>query len=141
MIRIAVDAMGGDRGPDEIVAGAVAAASDAVQPIVVGRSGLDTQGLEFLHAPDVITMEDKPTEAIRAKPASSLVVACKAVAEGKADAVVSPGNTGAMLAACLRELRRIGQRAKNSFRFCCNVSDDVDCSLVSVGCGANTRAR
>ena len=99
--------MGGDRGPDEIVAGAAAAASDAVQPIVVGRSGLDTQGLEFLHAPDVITMEDKPTEAIRAKPASSLVVACKAVAEGKADAVVSPGNTGAMLAACLRELRRL----------------------------------
>jgi glycerol-3-phosphate acyltransferase PlsX len=107
MIRIAVDAMGGDRGPDEIVAGAVAAASDTVQPIVVGRSGLDTHGLEFLHAPDVITMEDKPTEAIRAKPASSLVVACKAVAEGKAEAVVSPGNTGAMLAACLRELRRL----------------------------------
>jgi glycerol-3-phosphate acyltransferase PlsX len=52
-------------------------------------------------------MEDKPTEAVRAKPASSLVVACKAVAEGKADAVVSPGNTGAMLAACLRELRRL----------------------------------
>jgi phosphate acyltransferase len=107
MIRIAVDAMGGDRGPDEIVAGALAAASGAVQPIVVGRAGLDTHGLEFLHAPDVITMEDKPTEAIRAKPASSLVVACKAVAEGKADAVVSPGNTGAMLAACLRELRRL----------------------------------
>ena len=99
--------MGGDRGPDEIVAGAAAAASENVQPIVVGRAGLDTQGLEFLHAPDVITMEDKPTEAVRAKPASSLVVACKAVAEGKADAVVSPGNTGAMLAACLRELRRL----------------------------------
>ena len=107
MIRIAVDAMGGDRGPDEIVAGAAAAASEDVQPIVVGRAGLDTQGLEFLHAPDVITMEDKPTEAVRAKPASSLVVACKAVGEGKADAVVSPGNTGAMLAACLRELRRL----------------------------------
>jgi phosphate acyltransferase len=107
MTRIAVDAMGGDRGPDEIVAGAAAAASESIQPIVVGRSGLDTHGLEFIHAPDVITMEDKPTEAIRAKPASSLVVACKAVGEGKADAVVSPGNTGAMLAACLRELRRL----------------------------------
>jgi phosphate acyltransferase len=107
MTRIAVDAMGGDRGPDEIVAGAAAAASESIQPIVVGRSGLDTHGLEFIHAPDMITMEDKPTEAIRAKPASSLVVACKAVGEGKADAVVSPGNTGAMLAACLRELRRL----------------------------------
>jgi glycerol-3-phosphate acyltransferase PlsX len=107
MIRVAVDAMGGDRGPDEIVAGAVAAASEGVHPIIVGRAGLQTHGLEFLHAPDVITMEDKPTEAVRTKPASSLVAACRAVGEGKADAVVSAGNTGAMLAACLRELRRL----------------------------------
>jgi glycerol-3-phosphate acyltransferase PlsX len=107
MIRVAVDAMGGDRGPDEIVAGAGAAASEDVHPIIVGRAGLNTHGLEFLDAPDVITMEDKPTEAVRTKPASSLVVACRAVGEGKADAVVSAGNTGAMLAACLRELRRL----------------------------------
>jgi phosphate acyltransferase len=52
-------------------------------------------------------MEDKPTEAVRTKPTSSLVTACRAVGEGKADAVVSAGNTGAMLAACLRELRRL----------------------------------
>jgi glycerol-3-phosphate acyltransferase PlsX len=55
----------------------------------------------------VIAMDEKPTEAVRAKPNSSLVVACRAVGEGKADAVVSAGNTGAMLAACLLELRRI----------------------------------
>jgi glycerol-3-phosphate acyltransferase PlsX len=107
MIRIAVDAMGGDRGPEEIVAGAVAAASAEVQPVVVGRRGLDTQGLELIEAPDVIGMDEKPTEAVRAKPESSLVVACRAVGEGKADAVVSAGNTGAMLAASLLELRRI----------------------------------
>jgi phosphate acyltransferase len=52
-------------------------------------------------------MDDKPTEAVRAKPHSSLVVACRAVHEGKAQAVVSAGNTGAMLAACLLEIRRI----------------------------------
>ena len=52
-------------------------------------------------------MDEKPTEAVRAKPNSSLVVACRAVGERKADAVVSAGNTGAMLAACLLELRRI----------------------------------
>jgi glycerol-3-phosphate acyltransferase PlsX len=52
-------------------------------------------------------MDEKPTQAVRAKPNSSLVVACRAVGEGKADAVVSAGNTGAMLAACLLELRRI----------------------------------
>jgi glycerol-3-phosphate acyltransferase PlsX len=107
MIRVAVDAMGGDRGPEEIVAGAVAAASDAVAPIIVGSAQLDTGGLELIEAPDVIAMDEKPTEAVRAKPSSSLVAACRAVGTGKADAVVSAGNTGAMLAACLLELRRI----------------------------------
>jgi phosphate acyltransferase len=107
MIRVAVDAMGGDRGPEEIVAGAVDAASDTVQPVIVGPRGLDTQGLELVEAADVIAMDEKPTEAVRAKPNSSLVVACRAVGERKADAVVSAGNTGAMLAACLLEFRRI----------------------------------
>jgi glycerol-3-phosphate acyltransferase PlsX len=107
MIRITVDAMGGDRGPDEIVAGALGAASDEIAPIVVGPPGLDTHGLELIEARDVIGMEEKPTEAVRAKPDSSLVVACRAVGEGRADAVVSAGNTGAMLAASLLELRRI----------------------------------
>jgi phosphate acyltransferase len=107
MIRVAVDAMGGDRGPPEIVAGAVDAATGTVEPIIVGPKGLDTQGLELIDAADVIAMDEKPTEAVRAKPNSSLVVACRSVGEGKADAVVSAGNTGAMLAACLIELRRI----------------------------------
>ena len=107
MIRVAVDAMGGDRGPEEIVAGAVDAVADTVQPVIVGPRGLDTQGLELIEAPDVIAMDEKPTEAVRAKPNSSLVVACRAVGERSADAVVSAGNTGAMLAACLLELRRI----------------------------------
>src|SRR3989442_6889000 len=107
MIRVAVDAMGGDRGPNEIVAGALDAASDTVQPVIVGPAGLDTQGLELIEAPDVIAMDEKPTDAVRAKPNSSLVAACRAVGEGKADAVVSAGNTGAMLAASLLELRRI----------------------------------
>jgi phosphate acyltransferase len=107
MIRVAVDAMGGDRGPDEIVAGALAAASAEIVPILIGPSGLDTHGLELVEAPDVIAMDEKPAEAVRHKPQSSLVVACRLVGEGKADAVISAGNTGAMLAACLLELRRI----------------------------------
>ena len=107
MIRVAVDAMGGDRGAEEIVAGALAARSDDVAPLLVGPAGLETQGLELIEAPDVITMDEKPTEAVRAKPNSSLVAACRAVGEGRAQAVVSAGNTGAMLAACLLELRRI----------------------------------
>jgi glycerol-3-phosphate acyltransferase PlsX len=107
MIRVAVDAMGSDRGADEIVAGALAAASETVEPIIVGPSGLDTKGLALLEAAQVVAMDEKPTESVRSKPDSSLVVACRAIAEGKADAVISAGNTGAMLAACLLELRRI----------------------------------
>ena len=99
--------MGGDRGPEEAIAGALAARSDEIVPVLVGPASLETKGLELIEAPDVIVMDDKPTEAVRAKPDSSLVTACRAVGEGRAQAVVSAGNTGAMLAACLLELRRI----------------------------------
>ncbi len=107
MIRVAVDAMGGDRGPDEIAAGALAARAETIQPILFGPAGLDTGGLELVEAPDVIEMDEKPAEAVRAKPNSSLVASCRAVAEGRADVVVSAGNTGAMLAAGLLVLRRL----------------------------------
>ena len=107
MIRVAVDAMGGDRAPDEVVAGALEARSSSIEPILFGPAGLDTGGLELVEAPDTIAMDDKPAEAVRAKPNSSLVAACRAVGEGRADAVVSAGNTGAMLAASFLELRRV----------------------------------
>jgi len=107
MIRVAVDAMGGDRAPEEIVAGARDAASGNVTPILFGPVGLDTGGLELREAPDAIAMHEKPADAVRAKPNSSLVAAVRAVAEGDADAVISAGNTGAMLAAGLLELRRL----------------------------------
>jgi phosphate acyltransferase len=107
-VRVAVDAMGSDRGPEEVVAGARAALSPGqIEPVVVGPRGLDVQGLELIEAPDVIGMDEKPTDAVRGKPESSLVVACRAVGEGRAHAVVSPGNTGAMLAASLLYIRRL----------------------------------
>ena len=59
--------MGADRGPDEIVAGAKQAQSSTVQPLVVGPSDLDTQGLELIEASEVIGMDEKPTDAVRAK--------------------------------------------------------------------------
>jgi glycerol-3-phosphate acyltransferase PlsX len=106
-VRVAVDALGGDRPPAEIVAGALAARSDHVMPILVGPAGLDTGGLELIEATEEIGMDEKPAEAVRGKPDSSLVVACRAVADGRADAAVSAGNTGAMLAAGLLEIRRL----------------------------------
>ena len=107
MIGIAVDALGGDRTPDEVVAGALEAASDAIKPVLYGPAGLDTQGLELVETTQEIEMDEKPAEAVRAKPDSSLVAACRAVGKNEADAVVSAGNTGAMLAACFVELRRL----------------------------------
>jgi phosphate acyltransferase len=106
-IRVAVDALGGDRGPSEIVAGALEAASDTVVPVIVGPPGLETRGLELIEADGVVGMNERPADAVRTKPRSSLVTACRAVGEGTAEAVVSAGNTGAMLAACLLEVRRL----------------------------------
>jgi glycerol-3-phosphate acyltransferase PlsX len=138
MIRVAVDAMGGDRGPEEIVAGALDAASDAVTPVLVGPSTLETHGLELIEATDVIAMDEKPTEAVRAKPNSSLVVACRAVGEAKAQAVVSAGNTGAMLAACLLELRRLSGVRRPAIAVTIPARRGPS---VLLDCGANADAR
>ena len=109
-IRVAVDAMGGDRAPEEIVAGALAAASDSVEPVLFGRHDeLEpiAEGLEIVHADDIVAMDEKPSDAAREKRESSMFAACRAVGEGDAQAVVSAGNTGAMLAAGLLEIRRL----------------------------------
>jgi glycerol-3-phosphate acyltransferase PlsX len=107
MIRVAVDALGGDRAPDEIVAGAVDAASAEIQPLLVGPPHLDGHGLPLIAAPETIDMDEHAVYAVRAKPDSSLVRAARAVADRDADAVVSAGNTGAMLAASLLHIRRL----------------------------------
>lgn len=105
--RVAVDALGGDHAPDEIVAGAVAAATTEITPIVYGPAGLDTQGLEHVVTTETIEMDDKPGEAVRGKPDSSLVRAIRAVGAGDAHAVVSAGNTGAVLGASMLHVRRL----------------------------------
>jgi glycerol-3-phosphate acyltransferase PlsX len=107
MTRIAVDAMGGDRGPEAVVEGALAARADGIEPVIFGAAGLDTGGLELVATTQVVGMDEKPADVLRTKEDSSLVRAVKAVADGEADAVVSPGNTGAMLAAGLVQIRRL----------------------------------
>ena len=106
-IRVAVDALGGDRAPEEIVGGAAAAASDVVEPVLFGPPGLDAQGLPLVEASESIEMDDHAVEAVRTKSDSSLVRAVRAVADGDADAVISAGNTGALLAASLLHIRRL----------------------------------
>ncbi|HZC74463.1 MAG TPA: phosphate acyltransferase PlsX [Gaiellaceae bacterium] len=107
MARVAVDAMGGDRGPAAVVEGALGARADGIEPVVFGSAGLDAGGLELVPTTQVVAMGEKPADAFRTKADSSLVRAVKAVADGEADAVVSAGNTGAMLASGLVLLRRV----------------------------------
>jgi phosphate acyltransferase len=137
-VRVAVDALGGDRGPDEVVNGALEAAADGIVPILFGPSSLDTRGLDHVVAEQVVEMDDKPAEAVRAKPDSSLVAACRAIGEGTADAVVSAGNTGAMLAAGLLEIRRIPGVLRPAIAVPIPARDGPS---VLLDCGANADAR
>jgi glycerol-3-phosphate acyltransferase PlsX len=130
--------MGGDRGPEDIVAGALEAAAGGIVPIIYGPAALDTHGLEHVVTEQVIAMDEKPAEAVRAKPDSSLVAACRSIAEGAADAVVSAGNTGAMLAAGLLEIRRLPGVMRPAIAVPIPARDGPS---VLLDCGANADAR
>ena len=102
--------MGGDRAPDEIVAGARLAADElGVEILLVGDPSRlpDTGGLAVLPASEVIQMHDDPAGAVRTKKDSSLVRAAEAVRDGQAGAMVSAGNTGATMASALLRMGRI----------------------------------
>ena len=113
-ITVAVDAMGGDRAPDEIVAGAVQAAAElGVRVLLVGLEEAvaplmprGTTGVELVSTTEVIAMQDPPA-SVRTRKDSSIVVAAELVRDGKADAMVSAGNTGATMAAALLRMGRI----------------------------------
>jgi phosphate acyltransferase len=108
MITIALDAMGGDHAPRAEVEGAVLAARElGVRVLLVGQEGPVRQELsrhksgslpiEIVNATDIITMDDSPAHAFRRKKESSLHVAARLVRDSKADALVSAGNTGAVM--------------------------------------------
>src|SRR5947207_1925457 len=110
MLPIAVDAMGGDNAPKEIVAGARQAAEELDVPVVlVGQPEAigDTGGLEVIAASEVIGMRDDPAQGVRRKKDSSLVRAAEAVRDGAASAMVSAGNTGATMGAALLRMGRV----------------------------------
>ena len=109
-LPIAVDAMGGDRAPAEIVAGARQAADELGVPVVlVGDPAVigDAQGLEVFPASEVIGMHDDPGAGVRRKKDSSLVRAAEAVRDGRACAMVSAGNTGATMGSALLRMGRL----------------------------------
>jgi len=118
---IAVDAMGGDHGPAEIVAGMALALKqhrEMASLIVVGdkaqlepalkEHGLaENPRLKLHHASEVVGMEDKPIQALKAKKDSSMARAVELVKDGRADAIISCGNTGALMAAGTLKLRPV----------------------------------
>jgi len=117
-LRVAVDAMGGDHAPQEIVAGAAQAARDlGVEIILVGptdrmhrewrAAGAGALPVRVVDATEVIEMGEPPAMALRRKRQASILVAVEALRRGEADAVVSAGNTGAAMAAALLILGRI----------------------------------
>ena len=108
MLPIAVDAMGGDRAPGEILAGALQAAEAGIPVVLVGPEGLEgTGGLPLIVASEVIEMDDDPASSVRKKRDSTLVRAAEAVRDGKASAMISAGNTGATMASALLRMGRI----------------------------------
>ena len=129
MTRIALDAMGGDYAPGEIVVGAVEAAAGVpdVKILLVGqlapiqaeldklpkdlkrasRTAIESGTLEIIHAPDVAEMGETPVDAVRHKKDCSINVAMRLVKEGRADAFVSAGNSGAVAASAIFNLGRI----------------------------------
>ncbi|CAN5266208.1 hypothetical protein BH20ACT3_BH20ACT3_14530 [soil metagenome] len=109
-LPVAVDAMGGDKAPGEIVAGAVRARDELeVQIVLVGRPDElgDTDGLDVIGATEVIAMDADPGRSVRTMKDSSLVRAAEAVRDGKACAMVSAGNTGATMASALLRMKRL----------------------------------
>jgi phosphate acyltransferase len=143
MLPVAIDAMGGDRGPQEIVAGARAAAAElGVDVILVGdpeRIG-DAHGLPILAAADVIDMHDDPAKAVRTKKDSSLLRAAEAVRDGKASAMVSAGNTGATMASALLRMGRIAGVARPAIATPIPVPGSTPTVLLDAGANAECTA-
>jgi len=129
MVRVALDAMGGDNAPEQIVVGAVEAAVgipdvkillvgqlaqiqqelDRLEPALKAdsRRAIESGLLEIIHAPDIAEMDESPVDAVRKKKDCSINVAMRLVKEGRADVFVSAGNSGAVATSAILTLGRI----------------------------------
>ena len=118
-MKIAVDAMGGDYAPEEVVLGAIEAVKaykydvvlvgdeKKIRKVMAEHGSEESERLTIVHAAEVIEMDEHPAQAIRKKKDASIVVATRLVKEGVCDAVVAPGSTGAAVTAALLGLGRI----------------------------------
>ena len=142
-LPIAVDALGGDNAPGEIVAGAAQAARDLDVPIVlVGppeRIG-DPMGLDVVPCTEVIDMHEEGAKAVRRKKDSSLVVAAELVRDGKASAMLSAGNTGATVASALLRMGRLKGVSRPAIATPIPVPGSTPTVLLDAGANAEVQA-
>ena len=150
MIRIAVDAMGGDNAPGAVVEGCIqalreradisvilAGQSQAIEPLLAGADDVRAR-IEIMEAPDVITMHEAPVMAVRRKPNSSMVKALDAVKSGGAQACVSAGSTGALLAGSMFRVGRIRGIERPALA---SIIPSTNKPYILLDCGANADCR
>ena len=142
---IAIDAMGGDRAPAQIIEGVLerCAESNRERLLLVGdqeavraqvtQLGGDPTRFEFVHAPESIGMGDAAAHSVRRKPKSSIAVCTRLVKEGRAHALVSAGNTGAVVAASQLTLRRLPGVERPAIATYVPTYDHSGCILLDVG--------
>lgn len=151
-MHIALDAMGGDHGPQELITGALLAAEQAdvgiclvgdetilakhVEVLAAGREA--GRRLTIVHAPTTIGMDENPVDAIRKKRDSSIMVAFGLAKSGQAAAVVSAGNSGATLAAAVRTLGRLKNVARPGLA---SIFPTLKGPVVIMDVGANVECR
>ena len=153
MIRIGIDAMGGDFAPNNVILGAIEAYSyiNADTKIfligdekkiteVCQHYGIDSGNFVIVHAPATIEMGEHPVRAFRKKKKSSLVVGFNMLAEGKIDVLASAGNTGAMLAGSVQVLNNIPGIIRPCIPAQIPLADGRNMLLLDVGFNSDTRA-
>ena len=144
-MKISVDAFGGDNAPLEILKGCRSAADDfKVEIILVGdeekiyscanQNGIKLDGMEILDAPDVMLMTDSPSEVLKSKKNSSMAVGLQALADGKGDAFVSAGSTGALVMGATFLVKRIKGVKRPAIG---SVLPSNDKPFLLLDCGAN----
>lgn len=149
---IAVDAMGGDHAPAAVVEGALRAAADGIDVLLVGREGEVRAALaatdaseeararvQVAHADDVVAMDVRPRE-VKRRETASVRVACRLVAEGRASAVVSAGNSGATLFASVLELGTLPGCDRPAITTTLPRVDGGELVLLDVGASVDCRA-
>ncbi|MBM4171383.1 MAG: phosphate acyltransferase PlsX [Ignavibacteria bacterium] len=148
--RLAVDAMGGDFAPKNIILGALDALKEAdFQLLLVGDRSkiLESAKLEnvsiseemIVHSSQIIEMDDTPTTALKSKPDSSIVIGAKLVKENKADAFISAGNTGAMMAASTLIMGRIQGVSRPTIGASFPTIENKKCLLFDVGASVDSK--